>query len=611
MVQNVSIPLDETRENCWSRSEKGFADIPHDAISQPSISNLNKFQVCPLPARTSEPLIDLLKQPPTPIQAALMSCGLDVADFVLIYSSPDGTENPVVLSSTGLRNYANRIINEQVCSTYTRSVLHYRNEMVVQPLGTAQFDAVAETRHDDLWDSQMLSPSEYPLQRLSDAKSEESDDGQSPRSRKRARVQMRRQYLGSVESAATTPAPKTQPLTIGNDADVESFYFIRFKDMQQSSCKVMGKAFVKLVEPKKQTHHPYTGGNDKAPSWWPATKGDNAVRHKEPDHLLKPERINLLVHILKMIIEPSERQNPTVRKLGLNVRKLEETTMEVMSNWFNDKDHPENLQKRKYLREIFRVAKIQERHKRGEVDGSTTIPVMCGSEGRTLEGSDDEGDEIAYTDGEPEPEEALYTAVAGVTSPERIVSPSLLHPTHQAETEIRLPTRSIRPHTPRVAVSGPATAYDAHVYRLDSNPYPSAPQTIPNLQDACRRTYSQWQSPIINASTSNNMYYGPPPPNTMAYLPPLQQQQQQQQPMHSPQHSFDGLHSIQPLAPSGVMNSRVFEGSQALAGQQCLRPSSHPPSMPYPAPSSYTFDPVSGTYGSSEHDVKQEQHQHR
>lgn len=79
------------------------------------------------------------------------------------------------------------------------------------------------------------------------------------------------------------------------------------------------------------------------------------------------ERINLLAHILKMIIEPSEQQNATVQKLGLNVKKLEETTMEVMSNWFNDKEHPENAQKKKYLKEIFRVAKAQERFKRGEI----------------------------------------------------------------------------------------------------------------------------------------------------------------------------------------------------------------------------------------------------
>jgi hypothetical protein len=77
---------------------------------------------------------------------------------------------------------------------------------------------------------------------------------------------------------------------IGDEAEVERFYTCRFKDMQQSSCKVMGKAFVKLVEPKKQTHHPYTKGDDRAPPWWPPTSGDDnvKVRHKEPDHLLKP-----------------------------------------------------------------------------------------------------------------------------------------------------------------------------------------------------------------------------------------------------------------------------------------------------------------------------------
>jgi hypothetical protein len=79
---------------------------------------------------------------------------------------------------------------------------------------------------------------------------------------------------------------------IGDEAEVEKFYSCRFKDMQQSSCKVMGKAFVKLVEPKKQTHHPYTKGDGKAPPWWPPTTGDEnvRVRHKEPDHLLKPGR---------------------------------------------------------------------------------------------------------------------------------------------------------------------------------------------------------------------------------------------------------------------------------------------------------------------------------
>lgn len=95
------------------------------------------------------------------------------------------------------------------------------------------------------------------------------------------------------------PAQKFQPLVIGDAAEVEKYYKGRFKDMQQSSCKVMGKAFVKLVEPKKQTHHPYIKGDTQAPPWWPPTTGENSVRHKEPDHLLKPGK--LLQYALRVI----------------------------------------------------------------------------------------------------------------------------------------------------------------------------------------------------------------------------------------------------------------------------------------------------------------------
>lgn len=82
------------------------------------------------------------------------------------------------------------------------------------------------------------------------------------------------------------------------------------------------------------------------------------------------ERIRLLVHILKMVIEPYDKQCPTVQKLRLNVAKLEEVTMEAMSAWFNDDDHPENLSKKPFLKEIFKVAKAEERYKNGEIGES-------------------------------------------------------------------------------------------------------------------------------------------------------------------------------------------------------------------------------------------------
>ena len=41
--------------------------------------------------------------------------------------------------------------------------------------------------------------------------------------------------------------------------------------------------------------------------------------------------------------------------------------MENMNNWFNDKEHPENMEKKKYLKEIFKIAKQHERYNAGQI----------------------------------------------------------------------------------------------------------------------------------------------------------------------------------------------------------------------------------------------------
>lgn len=51
----------------------------------------------------------------------------------------------------------------------------------------------------------------------------------------------------------------------------------------------------------------------------------------------------------------------------ITVRKLEEVTKEAMSAWFNDKEKPKNAEKRVFLRDIFRVATMDERYRRGEL----------------------------------------------------------------------------------------------------------------------------------------------------------------------------------------------------------------------------------------------------
>ncbi|CAG8893510.1 unnamed protein product [Penicillium egyptiacum] len=86
---------------------------------------------------------------------------------------------------------------------------------------------------------------------------------------------------------------------------LRKYYEKAFQNLQQTNCRALAKAYIKLVEPRKQMIFPYNGRMVVAgvtqqldpevtkPPWWP-----RRVRHREPDHLLKEERIKLLIHIL-------------------------------------------------------------------------------------------------------------------------------------------------------------------------------------------------------------------------------------------------------------------------------------------------------------------------
>jgi hypothetical protein len=68
-----------------------------------------------------------------------------------------------------------------------------------------------------------------------------------------------------------------------------------------------------------------------------------------------------------MAIEPRQKQPLTVQKLGLNVQRLKEVTLEVMSNSWKKTDHRERAYTKLFLKEIFQVATLEERHKSGDV----------------------------------------------------------------------------------------------------------------------------------------------------------------------------------------------------------------------------------------------------
>ena len=78
-------------------------------------------------------------------------------------------------------------------------------------------------------------------------------------------------------------ASEYKPLIIGKADEVTIFLETRFRQLQQLCCKIVAKAWIKVIEPKKQTRYPYNRGEESKPEWWP-----DDVRHKEPDHLMKP-----------------------------------------------------------------------------------------------------------------------------------------------------------------------------------------------------------------------------------------------------------------------------------------------------------------------------------
>lgn len=144
--------------------------------------------------------------------------------------------------------------------------------------------------------------------------------------------------------------PEYRALTIGDSEEVIAFLETRFRQLQQLVCKIVAKAWIKVIEPKKQTRFPYNKGVEAKPLWWP-----ESVRHREPDHLKKPERIILLMTMLRCGNVP--------------INRLELATAEVAAFIPPDKT---NL-----LREIYRVAREEERFRCNEISGDTRIFVAA------------------------------------------------------------------------------------------------------------------------------------------------------------------------------------------------------------------------------------------
>ncbi|KAG6140722.1 hypothetical protein E4U12_005959 [Claviceps purpurea] len=388
--------------------------------------------------------------------------------------------------------------------------------------------------------------------------------GSARQSRKRARLHS--SAMGDDEPPIDV-TPRRRIKLSDNDA-LWTFYEQRFKNCQQTACKLIAKAWVKAVEPKKQSTHPYTGSDEKAPEWWPkpwGTTKEDKVRHKEPDHLYKRERVHLLAHILSLIIKPSEEQHCDMRKLGLTVKKLEETTYEALSSFFMECDT--NAKKRPYLAEIFKVARQEERYRSGELDIDTEVFVMAEDKFPDMYVSDNEdgpsleenGDDMhrSQADARQQQQCLVHTPTAGLPPAQG------LHGGHGSYmSEIPLRDRSYHSESMTAEIAsqphpfennGGNTVTD-HPVATASNPGMTL-DLVPSPHDNSRRqsVFSDYSSPV-----SNNMYQwqqttsaGPSQAALYSYTPPQ---------VSAPQTSFIG--STVSMNPVPTFLNHSFEDAE-------------------------------------------------
>ncbi|CDK28821.1 unnamed protein product [Kuraishia capsulata CBS 1993] len=112
---------------------------------------------------------------------------------------------------------------------------------------------------------------------------------------------------------------------LGKPESVTLYLQLCFKAIQQSQCKVIAKSWIRAAEPKKQARYPYKSGDQSKPPWWP-----HHVRHKEPDHLLKEERTDVMIALCRTHVS----QLPQLKAASQRGIKMSRYKWQVMDELF-------------------------------------------------------------------------------------------------------------------------------------------------------------------------------------------------------------------------------------------------------------------------------------
>ncbi|KFA70924.1 hypothetical protein S40288_10187 [Stachybotrys chartarum IBT 40288] len=301
------------------------------------------------------------RQPPMRIDEALKSrCGIIAKQYFIAAIKEDG--ELMTFFSPAQRLHEDTVRQFFDAATFQEVMVRIASDPDSgprEPFGSNEYHRPSEYNRN-----RTLEPQRIPGL-------EDCDDSVRCRRKRRRAHDVKTEKLDPLVTVTSRKGIKVADLRA-----TRAFYEARFTKCQQEVCKEVVKEWIKAIEPKKQSSHPYTQGEKTVPDWWPKETypGQDKVRHKEPDHIFRAERITLLTHILRLAMEPYSKQHPAFQKAGLNVKKLEQLAFKRLSSFF-EKDK-KNSKKRPYVVEIFKVARAEERYKNGEIDGSTEILVQ-------------------------------------------------------------------------------------------------------------------------------------------------------------------------------------------------------------------------------------------
>ncbi|CRG88329.1 hypothetical protein PISL3812_05358 [Talaromyces islandicus] len=282
--------------------------------------------------------------------------------FAMIYSNHDG--NVAFETSPSLAESASIVFTPELQDRFAQlvSLRSPTMSMLLGPDRTRRMStfpgATGRTRHGMPWSPMNVNSASFIHWQL------------SPNRHNRRNGRRRGAYPSAITdqgSDAFTLPPSGSVIRVDDEQRLKKYYEKAFESFQQLNCRIIAKAFIKVVEPRKQVNYPYNGrrsspGSDPEiqpdpemtkPPWWPA-----GVKHKEPDHLLKGERIKLLVHLLRNLGESHDITAEKLREAGQDVRR--------------SISPPERLQ---ILDEVYSVRHMEERYLRGDISADVLIPI--------------------------------------------------------------------------------------------------------------------------------------------------------------------------------------------------------------------------------------------